>query len=220
MGRGGNQSRGRSRRLPSSGGDSSREVGPSPRRLCGRSGTNRRKGRSRLLGREPGEEGGLDTLDLREGCGRGLFLGFERSNAWLTLHVGPCHFFDGRGGVLEPMALGGVVTVKRGELRTKRGCHAFVFGRSQDKRCSVRGGPRGRIVRHLRVDEAFLHLVKGRPFHGGHLLRGKGVPNGCHAHKVGGGVRHWRGGRSVVVARRGVVQGCGQFSNPCWPGGP
>ena len=100
-----------------------------------------------------------------------------------------------------------------------------MFGRSQVKRCLVRGGPRGRIVRHLRVDEAFLHLVKGRPFHGGHLLRGKGVPNGCHAHKVGGGPSFERGkvrgsgaaGRSPgvrpvlkpVLARRSV-EGVGE----------
>ena len=101
---GGNQSRkvGRSRRLSSSGGDRSREVGPSPWLLCSRSGISRGKGRSRLLGREPSEEGGLDTLGLREGRVLGLFLGFERSNACLTLHVGPCHFFDGRGDSWSP----------------------------------------------------------------------------------------------------------------------
>ena len=162
-------------------------MGPIPRLLCGGSGINRGNERSRLLGREPGEEGSLDALGFLESCGRRSFLSFKRSDACLTLPVRPCHVFEGRGRYLELLTFCGGVAVQRGEVLTKRGCHALVFRRSQFQRCHVRGGPRGRIVRHSRVGEAFLHLLQGRPFHGGHLLRGKGIPNGCHAHKVGGG---------------------------------
>ena len=184
-------------------------MGPSPRLLCGGSGINRGKGRSRLLGREPGEEGSSDALGFLESCGRGSFLSFKRSNACLTLPVRPCHVFKGRGRYLELLAFCGGVAVQRGEVVTKRGCHAFVLSRSQFKRCLVGGGPRGRIGRHLRVGGAFLHLVKGRPFHGGHLLRGKGVPNGCHAHKVGGGGGDGTGGplpRNSGARTRGATR--------------
>ena len=111
---------GRSRRLPSSGGNRSREMGRSPRLLCRR---------SRWLCREPGEKGGVDALSLREGCGRGVFLNFNRSNACLILPVSPCRFFEGRGGFFEPMAGGGRVAVQGGELRTERSCHTFVSWR-------------------------------------------------------------------------------------------
>ena len=118
MGRGGRPKshNGRSRRLPSSGGDRSHEMGRSPRLLCSGSGISRGMGRSHLLGREPGEEGGLDALSLREGCGRGVFLSLGRSNASLTLPVSPCQFSEGRGGSLKPMACGGGVAVQGGEL--------------------------------------------------------------------------------------------------------
>ena len=144
-------------------------MGPSPRLLGGGSGISRGKGRSRLLGREPGEEGGLDTLGPREGRGLGLFFFFEGSNAGLTLHVGPGHFFEGRGGFVEPMALGGVVVIQRGDFRTKGGCHAFIFGRPQVECGLVGGGLRGRTVGHVRMGEVLLHLGEGRSFHGGHL---------------------------------------------------
>ena len=144
-------------------------MGPRPRLLGREGGISRGKGRSRLLGREPREEGGLDTLGLREGRGLGLLFCFEGSNAGLTLHVGPGHFFEGRGGFVELMALGGVVVVQRGDFRTKGDCHAFIFGRPQVKRGLVGGGPRGRTVRHVRMGEVFLHLGEGRSFHGGHL---------------------------------------------------
>ena len=192
---GGDQSRkiGRSRRLPSSGGDRSREMGRSPRLLCRW---------SRWLCREPGEAGGVDALSLREGCGRGVLLSFDRSNACLTLPVSPCRFSEGRGRFLEPMAGGSGVAVQGGELRTKRGCHAFVFGSCQIECDLVGGGPRGGIVGHLRVGGAFLYIVEGHPLHGGQLRRGKAIPNGCQVPKMGrgsvvggkDGSRQWGGG--------------------------
>ena len=115
-------------RLPSSGGDRSCEMGRSPRLRCSGGGLSHRIGRSRWLCRQPGEEGGVDALSLHEGCGRGAFLSFDRSNACLTFPMSPCRFSEGRGGFLEPMAGGGGVAVQGGELRTKRGCHAFKFG--------------------------------------------------------------------------------------------
>ena len=88
---GGGQSRkiGRSQGLPSSGGDIGREVGRSQGLLCSGGGMSRGMERSRLLGREPGEEGGVAALSLREGCGGGAFLRFDRGNACLTLPVCP-----------------------------------------------------------------------------------------------------------------------------------
>ena len=52
------------------------------------------------------------------------------------------------------------------------------------------------------------------------ICRGVSVSQMGAMHTRWGGVRHWRGGKSVVVARRGVVQGSDQFSNRCWPVGP
>ena len=165
----------------------------------------------------------MDALSLHEGCGRGVFLSLDRGNACLTLPVSPCQFSEGRGGFLKPMACGGGVAVQGGELRTKRSCHTLVFGRCHIK-CGfvgggfVEGGPRGRIVGHVRVGEAFLHLVERHPFHGGHLRRGKAIPNGCQVPKVGRGsvVGDWEGPRQWG----GGAQSGGQTSNQCWPEGP
>ena len=93
--RGGDQRRevGQSRGLPSSGGDRSREMGRSPGLLCSRSDKGRGTGWSRLLGREPGEEGGVAALGHREGCGGGACLSLEGGKACLVLPVGLRRFF-------------------------------------------------------------------------------------------------------------------------------
>ena len=136
-------------------------MGRSPRLLCSGSGMSRGIGRSRWLCREPGEEGGVDALNLREGRGRGAFLSFDRSKACLTLPVSPCRFSEGRCGFLEPMAGGGGVAVQCGELRTKGGCHTFVFGNCQIECGLVGGGSRGTIVGHT------LARGRGPPLHRG-----------------------------------------------------
>ena len=102
---------GRTWRLPSSGGDRSREMGRNPRPLCSGSGMSRGMGRSRLLSREPGEEGGVAALGRREGCGGGAYLGVDGSHACLALPVGSRRFVKGHGEFLELRAGGGGVTV-------------------------------------------------------------------------------------------------------------
>ena len=46
-------------------------------------------GRGRLLGREPGEEGGVAALGCREGRGGGACLGVDGRHACLALTVVP-----------------------------------------------------------------------------------------------------------------------------------
>ena len=85
-------------------------MGRSPRLLCSGSGISRGMGRSRLLGREPGKEGGVAALGRREGCGGGAFLGVNGSYACLAFPVDSSRLVEGRGGCLELGAGGGGVT--------------------------------------------------------------------------------------------------------------
>ena len=68
-------------------------------------------GRRRLLGREPGEEGGVAALGRREGCGGGACLGVDGSHACLAFPVGSRRFVEGHGGFLKLRAGGSGVTV-------------------------------------------------------------------------------------------------------------
>ena len=128
---------GRSWRLPSSGGDRSRETGRSPRLLCSGSGMSRGMRRSRLLGREPGEEGVVAALGRRKGCGGGACLGVDENHACLALPVGSRRFVEGHGGFLKLRAGGGGVTAQGGELGAKRNCQTFALGGGQFDRVAI-----------------------------------------------------------------------------------
>ena len=79
---------GRSRGLPSSGGDISREMGRSQGLLCSGSGMSYGMRRSRLLGREPGEEGCMAALGHGDSGSGGAFLSRQRGDACLLLPEG------------------------------------------------------------------------------------------------------------------------------------
>ena len=155
---------GRSRGLPSSGGDRSREMGRSQGLLCSGSDKERGIGRSRLLGREPGEEGGMAALGHRDGSSGGAFLSRQRGDACLALPEGPRRVF-------KPGAGSGGVAVQSGELCTERSYQPFVLGGSQFDRVSIGGGLRDVVSGYSGVGESLLHIVEGDPLHGGLLRR-------------------------------------------------
>ena len=93
----------------------------------------------------------MAALSLREECGGGAFLRFDRGNACLTLPVCLRRYFEGRCGFVGPRAGGGGVAVQGGEVCTKGSCHTFVLESCQIECVLIGDGPSGRIVEHSRV---------------------------------------------------------------------
>ena len=168
---------GRSRGLPSSGGDISCEMGRSQGLLCSGSDKGRGIGWNRLLGREPGEEGGVAALGYRNGCGGGACLGLPGGETCLALPEGPRRVFQGPRGVLKPRASSGGVAVQSREVSAERSYQSFVLGGSQVERMFIGGGPRDVVGRYAGGGESLLHIVEGD----------QAVPNGRHVPYVGRG---------------------------------